>query len=96
MSVYVDTAVPQVHRDFRKKYLKGQKWCHLVADTEEELHKFAELLGLKRAWCHRNSKILHYDLVESKRELAVRNGAVELSRKEFVKLWPKLPKGLKA
>jgi hypothetical protein len=26
------------------------RWSHLTADTTDELHTFAELLGLKRAW----------------------------------------------
>ena len=91
MSVYVDACVPRSHADFRKKYLRDQTWCHLMADTEQELHEFAELIGLRRSWCHRKSEYLHYDIVESKRDLAVRNGAIELSRKELVALLPKLP-----
>ena len=95
MSVYVDACVPQVQRDFRKKYLRDTKWCHLLADTEEELHEFAGLIGCRRSWCHRASQYLHYDLTESKRDLAVRNGAVEVNRRELVALYPKLPKGTK-
>lgn len=52
--------------------------CHMWTDSEdlEELHKFAELIGLKRSW-FQDKRLKHYDLVESKRKLAVANGAVE-------------------
>ena len=35
---------------------------HLVADTEEELHKFAQKIGLKRSWYQDKSHYPHYDL----------------------------------
>lgn len=59
----------------------GHQWCHMVADTEEELHAFAARLGLKRSWAHRrrNGKC-HYDLVPTKRARAVVLGAQEVDR----------------
>jgi len=60
----------------------GHRWCHLVADTSNELHAFAERLGLKRAW-YRNG---HYNLTPSKRAQAVAAGAVECSPRELVKV----------
>ncbi len=63
----------------------GTKWCHMTADTPEELHEMAKQLGLQRTWCsdhtQPNSRELHYDLVPSKRARAVALGAVEF------KLW---------
>ncbi len=53
-------------------------WCHMWADTDEELHKFARRIGLQRSWVHLGSGgFLHYDLVPGKRTMAVRAGAVE-------------------
>jgi hypothetical protein len=57
--------------------------CHLIADTNEELHAFAARLGLKRAWFQAKSSGPHYDLTASKRAIAVRLGAVELEDRPF-------------
>lgn len=60
-------------------------WCHMFADKAdcEELHEFAAKLGLKRSWFQGN----HYDLVPSKRELALKLGAKPLTRAESVAIW---------
>ncbi len=69
----------------------SKKWrhdcaCHMYADTLEELHQLAESIGLKKCWFQnrRGRNFPHYDLTESKREQAVKAGAVEHSRKETV------------
>ena len=67
---------------------------HLTADTVEELHRFAELIGLNRCWFH-NSNHLHYDLMKSEEmrsvmlEAALSNGAQRVSPKMIVKKAPK-------
>lgn len=59
----------------------GVRWCHLVSDSSfEELHTFAEKLGLKRAWFQGD----HYDLTPGKRRLAVNYGAIEVRAIELV------------
>jgi hypothetical protein len=58
--------------------------CHLIADTNEELHEFAMLLGLKRQWFHKSVSGPHYDLTASKRSEAVLRGAIELETRPFV------------
>lgn len=63
--------------------------CHMIADTQHELHVMAAKIGLKRAWFQRAS-FPHYDLSQSKRRLAVRLGAKEVSRRELVALIQKL------
>lgn len=81
MSVYVDhvmVCVPNPN-------WKWNKSCHLFGDTVEELHAFAQGLGLKRAWFqHKPGSLPHYDLTENMRRLAVRNGALEVSREWVV------------
>jgi hypothetical protein len=57
--------------------------CHLIADSVEELHEFADSIGLKRSWFQPKSTP-HYDLTSSKRIEAVKSGAIELGRLEFV------------
>jgi hypothetical protein len=57
----------------------GGRWCHLTADTLEELHAFAARLEMKRAWFQRSrSGLPHYDLTPGKRAQSVRMGAVEI------------------
>ena len=57
--------------------------CHLIADTNEELHAFAAQLSMKREWFQRSASGPHYDLTAFKRAKAVRLGAVELGDREF-------------
>ena len=56
--------------------------CHLLADTDEELHEFAARIGMKRAWFQPKSTP-HYDLTASRREKAVKLGAREVTRGEL-------------
>lgn len=74
MTVYVDDMKP---------CLPNRKWrynesCHMFADSEEELHKLAKSIGLKREWFQNVSRFPHYDLIRKKRALAVSNGAQEV------------------
>lgn len=88
MTVYVD--------DFRTPAKVGAirgRWSHLIADSREELHAFADRIGLKRAWFQdpvvnskgprpkpgsRAAETWHYDVTDSKRALAVELGAVQV------------------
>lgn len=76
MSVYIDKLKWQPHM--------GIKWCHLFANTLEELHKAATRIGLKREW-FQSHPYPHYDLVTSKRMLAIQNGALETTTKEWLR-----------
>jgi hypothetical protein len=74
MSVYIDSAF--VHGDWGKWSGGG----HLQADTPGELHAFAAQLGLKRAWFQSRPgrpEMDHYDCTRSKRELALKLGAID-------------------
>lgn len=75
MSVYVDNA--------RVKW-RGRQWCHLVADTIEELHEFAQLLGLKREWFQHAASYPHYDVTIEVRQIALSIGALEGNRAEII------------
>lgn len=77
MAVYVDDAIWP---------WRGRRWCHLVADTEEELHAFGARLGLKRAWFQQRPGRPwqdHYDLHEVAREVAIALGAVPVTGREM-------------
>ena len=74
--------------DQRMKHYSGGYWCHLVSDTSlEELHAFAERLGLKREWFQDHRHMPHYDLKGSaKWEEAIRLGAQAISTRAMIRL----------
>lgn len=57
----------------------GGRWCHMWADTPEELHTMADKLGLKRSWYHGG----HYNLRARKRTFALGLGAVPGTRQDL-------------
>jgi hypothetical protein len=58
---------------------------HMFADTTEELHAFAARLGMKRTWfqCPPKASWDHYDITKSKRELALKLGAVPIRYRDL-------------
>lgn len=62
--------------------------CHLLADSEDELHEFAAKIGMKRSWFQpaKVGAMPHYDLTAGKRMQAVKNGAKEIDRSELVQM----------
>jgi len=74
-------------------------WFGLTADTEEELHPFAEELGFSRQLYRprkNGSEVLplvgHYDLDEGERDRAVAKGATPLSTRAHDKMLRRLAK----
>ncbi len=70
--------------------IKNKHWpytrsCHLIADSDAELHEFAKRIGLKRAWHQKKPfKISHYDMTTHMRRKAVNYGAIPISQHDFV------------
>ncbi|MER5433154.1 DUF4031 domain-containing protein [Streptomyces sp. NPDC002588] len=61
----------------------GRLWSHLVSDVSyEELHRFAEELGVPRRAFERD----HYDVPSHRYGEVVAAGAVEVSSREVVRL----------
>lgn len=56
-------------------------WCHMIADTEEELHAMAERIGMRREWYQGD----HYDLRPDGRASALSLGAVEMPTREMAR-----------
>lgn len=72
MTVYVD--------DMRVPY--GRLiMCHMIADSDDELHAMADRIGVARRWWQSPEKTSgsHYDIALSKRALAIAAGAVEIT-----------------
>ncbi len=79
MTVYVDDMY---------KYEMGRfgrlKMSHLIADTDEELHALVDKIGVARRWFQGPPRHdPHYDIALSKRALAVKHGAVEVTLREL-------------
>lgn len=74
MGVYVDAAI----WPFRRMIM-----CHMIADTEAELHEMADTLNIPLKY-FQNERYPHYDICKSKRARALRYGAKEIGREEFV------------
>lgn len=80
MTVYVDQITD--YGGSVKGYVGkvSQKWCHMTADSIEELHAMADRIGMRRAWFQPGGwlHLCHYDLTLGKRAAAVAAGAVEV------------------
>lgn len=56
------------------------KMSHMVADTTAELLAMADKIGVARQWIqHKGGVHEHFDIAISKRKLAVKYGAKEIS-----------------
>lgn len=71
MTVYVD--------DMRAPYGR-MVMCHMIADTDDELHAMAAAIGVARRWHQKpGTARSHYDIALIKRAIAVQLGAVEIT-----------------
>lgn len=82
-AVYVDDCV----WPFRRMMM-----CHMLADRIEDLHAMADQIGVARRW-FQNKRYPHYDICQTKRALAVKFGAIEIDRRQFVILAHRLMTG---
>lgn len=81
MAILIDS----FHNGARGPFRYWHRRCgHLVSDTSiDELHQFAESLGLRREWFQMKS-IPHNDLTGVVYDLAIERGAVLVSSREIV------------
>lgn len=72
MAVYVDDMNAQYGR---------MKMVHMLADSDSELHEMADKIGVNRKWWQSPEKTSgsHYDICLSKKALAIKNGAIEIT-----------------
>lgn len=75
MSVYVD--------DYDVSY-RGMKMSHMLADTDEELHAMADLIGVARKHYQGppKTRTSHYDICKTKKAIALQNGAIQITVRE--------------
>jgi len=85
--IYVDW----IQKCDRNNIWNYDQFCHLYADTKEELINFAVKIGLKPEWLQKsNFDIYHFDLTINKRNNAIANGAYILTRQELIILYRRL------
>lgn len=78
MTVYVD----QMQANYGRMVM-----CHMVADTDEELHRMADQIGVARRWHQKpGTAHSHYDICKAKRAKALSLGAVEIDRAQLGQL----------
>ncbi|HDS1555244.1 DUF4031 domain-containing protein [Stenotrophomonas pavanii] len=75
MAVYVDSEAI---------FWRDKLWCHMAADSLEELHSFARRLGLKRSWFQENCRYPHYDITMEIRDNALKLGAIDSDRPTII------------
>jgi hypothetical protein len=63
---------------------------HLAADTENELHAFAQAIGMRRDWYQGppEHEFWHYDCMGMMRRRAIEAGAIRVSPYELVERHP--------
>jgi hypothetical protein len=77
VTCYVDAV-----REYPDAGLRHTRFCHLLADTREELHAMADELGIPRRYFQDHPWRWHHDLPEPLRPRAVELGAREVSLAE--------------
>ena len=87
MSVYVDEAAYKYGR---------MTMCHMLADTPAELAEMARRIEVRAGWFQHKASAPHFDICKSKREKAIRFGAIQVDRKALVEVmrriklaWPR-------
>lgn len=70
MTVYVDN----MRAPYRRMIM-----CHMIADTDEELHAMAQRIGVARKWYQGD----HYDVCLQMRARAVEFGAHEITQMQL-------------
>lgn len=75
MAVYVDN---------ERIEWRGKLWCHLVADSLDELHAFAARIGLRKSWFQDRASFPHYDVTVDVREKALLCGALPSGKTQML------------
>ena len=78
MTVYVD----------RMRARRGRfVFCHMLADSDGELFAMADCIGVSRRWVqYPGTYRCHFDISLAKRQLALRAGAIVITRRQLGRL----------
>jgi hypothetical protein len=81
LACYVDAL-----RSYPDAGLRYTEFCHLLADTREELDEMADAIGMPRRFLQDHPWRWHYDLPEPLRKKAIAAGAIEVSMRQVADL----------
>ncbi len=73
-----------IYVDFVCIEFRGYQWCHMLADSLQELHDFAAFIEVDQRLFHRTASYPHYDVTLQMREIALENGAIAATRKQII------------
>jgi hypothetical protein len=82
MAVYVD----DMEAPFTPTHVQNRTYvmCHMIADTHDELVEMADRIGVHRKWIQQaGNHGEHFDIAKSKRDLAIRCGAIPIGMREL-------------
>jgi hypothetical protein len=66
--------------------LKFPDYCHIWSDgSDDELHAFADSIGLQRSWFQNREGFHHYDLSLRKRKMVLSKGATFMPLADWIK-----------
>jgi hypothetical protein len=71
----------------RRYFGEGKQSCHLTitpGESLDELHAFAAKIGMKREWFQADKTCPHYDLMPSRRTVALTAGATFVTARDQV------------
>jgi hypothetical protein len=77
VACYVDSA-----QAYPEAGLRFERFCHLLADSRDELHALADEIGVPRRFFQDHPWRWHYDLPEHVRVEAVAHGAQQITMHE--------------
>jgi hypothetical protein len=85
VSVYVDDYKIRADVPNGPRVVRGV-WCHMTADTTDELLAMAKTIGMKPSWIQKPGTWQeHFDVTLSKRKLAIAAGAIEVGMLDSVR-----------
>lgn len=66
---------------------RRMRMFHMMADSEEELLDMVDKIGVQRKWLQPATKKrpAHFDICKTKKQLAIKHGAIEVTAKELVR-----------
>lgn len=84
--VYMDTPQKNIYATVGPRFKLGQMFCHISADTEEELVAFAKRVGFPVRWLqHSGLYSFHFDCTGSwMKKFLARSDVVKLSKEAFI------------
>lgn len=84
MSVYVDDMFRKATVPNGARSVSGE-WCHMEADTREELDAMADKIGLRRSYIQKagHPAYEHYDVTRPMRARAIAAGAIPMTMLEL-------------